>query len=66
MSCLYILDIDPLLDILLVNIYVIIICRILKKDKQVNSTNINRLTENKLAVTGRERRGWNGKIEGGN
>ena len=37
-----------------------------KKDKQVNIKNINRLTENKLAVTGRERRGWNDKIEIGN
>ena len=37
-----------------------------KKDRQLNIKNINRLTENKLAVTGRERRGWNGKIEVGN
>ena len=31
MSCLYILDMNPLLDILFGNIYVIIICGILKK-----------------------------------
>ena len=44
MSCLYILDISPLSDVLFVNIY-IIICGILKKNKQVNITSINRLTE---------------------
>lgn len=64
MSCLYILDIDPLLDILLVNIYVIIICRILKR--QTSEYNKHKIDSqrNKTTVTGRERRGWKwGKIE---
>ena len=67
MSCLYILDISPLSDVLFVNIYIIIICGILKK-KKTSEYNKHKQThrENKLAATGRERRGGNGKIEVGN